>query len=346
METVPKKPATIRDVASRAGVGVATVSRVINDSPLVSPATRSHVLNVIAELDFVPSTSARRLSLGRTMTIAVIAPFFTRPSVMERLRGIKESLANSRYDLTLYNVETIERRDACMRDVPRRERADGVLIISLSPQDADIPVLQQADVPIILIDANHACLSSMTRVIVDDVAGARAATQHLIELGHRRIGYVSDFIETPFNFTSSRYRLQGYRQALDEAGISFRPQYHLQGEHGRNQARQMAHALLSLPERPTAIFAASDTQAFGVMEAARDLQIRVPEELSIIGYDDIEVAEYLNLTTIRQLLYESGNRGVSLLLNRLANMQAEPVVEVLPTELIVRRTTAPPMHEF
>ena len=132
METVPKKPATIRDVASRAGVGVATVSRVINDSPLVSPATRSHILNVIAELDFVPSTSARRLSLGRTMTIAVIAPFFTRPSVMERLRGIKESLADSPYDLTVYNVETIERRDACIRDIPRRERADGVLIISLS----------------------------------------------------------------------------------------------------------------------------------------------------------------------------------------------------------------------
>lgn len=278
------------------------------------------------------------------MTVAVIAPFFTRPSVLERLRGINESLADSQYELTVYNVETIERRNTCMRDVPRRERADGVLIISLSPQDADLPALQNANVPIVLIDANHPGLTLMNRVVVDDVAGACVATQHLIDLGHRRIGYISDLLETPFNFTSSRFRLQGYQQALASAGIAYWPEYHVQGEHGRAQARQMAHHLLKLPERPTAIFAASDTQAFGALEAARDLKIQVPEELSIIGYDDIEVAEYLGLTTIRQLLYESGIRGVHLLLERLENPQAEPVEEILPTELIVRRTTAPPVN--
>jgi len=185
----------------------------------------------------------------------------------------------------------------------------------------------------------------MTRVVVDDVAGGREATRHLIDLGHRRIGFISDFLETPFNFTSSRFRLQGYQQALASAGIEFCPKYHIQGEHGRLQARQMAHQLLALPERPTAIFAASDTQAFGSLEAARDLQIRVPDELSIIGYDDIEVAEYLGLTTIRQLLFDSGVRGVHLLLDRLKNPQAEPIEEILPTQLIVRRTTAPPNIE-
>ena len=172
------KQVTIRDIAREAGVGLGTVSRVINDSPLVSEATRQRILNVIDKLNYVPSTTARRLSLGKTLTIAAIVPFFTRPSAIERLRGIESTLAESEYDLNIYNVETVQRRDACIREIPRRERADGVLIISLSPRDADIPYLANADVPIVLIDANHPSLTSLNRVIVDDVKGGQVATQH------------------------------------------------------------------------------------------------------------------------------------------------------------------------
>jgi DNA-binding LacI/PurR family transcriptional regulator len=336
------KTATIRDVAKQAGVGLGTVSRVINDSPQVSTATRQRVLEVISELNYIPNPTARRLSLGKTLTVAVVVPFFTRPAQIERLRGIENSLAESEYDLIIYNVETVQRRDACLHEIPRKERADGVIIIALSPRNEDIPYLARADVPIVLVDANHPSLSQLNRVITDDVAGGQLATQHLLDLGHRRIGYISDYLETPFNFTSSRDRYTGYRAALQAASIPFQPEYHCQGEHGVYEAYVMAMEMLALPNPPTAIFAASDTQAMGVLQAAREKHIRVPEDLSIIGYDDIELAEYLGLTTVRQLLYESGQRGVELLLDILQEQQNEPVCETLPIELVVRSTTAPP----
>ncbi len=341
METVPKRSVTIRDVARKAGVGLGTVSRVINGSPMVSDATRKRVLNVIAELDFVPNPTARRLSLGKTLTIAVIVPFFTRPAHLERLRGIQDSLAESEYDLIIYNVDTIQRRDACLQEVPRRERADGVLVIALSPRDEDLPSLEKADVPIVLIDANHPSLTQLNRVIVDDVQGGYEATRHLLELGHRKIGYISDPLQTAFNFTSSRDRYRGYRKALEEAGIAFRPEYHGQGEHGRYEAQRLAEEMLALPDPPTAIFAASDTQALGVLEAARSSGLGVPEDVSVIGYDDIEIAEYLGLTTIRQLLFELGQRGVEILLRAIEGPDLKPVTEVLPTELVPRKTTGP-----
>ncbi|MGQ0600525.1 MAG: LacI family DNA-binding transcriptional regulator [Anaerolineales bacterium] len=333
---------TIRHVAQKAGVGLATVSRVINHSPLVSPATRQRVLDVIAELNFVPSPTARRLSLGRTLTIAVITPFFTRPAFVERLRGVESVVADSEYDLVLYNVESSERRDHYFRSVPRRERTDGVLIISLPPRNEDVPYLSESPVPVVLIDANHPSLTGLNRMIVDDVDGGRQAVQHLIQLGHRRIGYISDGFHTPFNFTASYDRYQGYLHALELTGIPVRSDYHAQGDHGRAEAKRLALQMLCLPERPTGIFAASDTQAMGVMEAARELGLAVPDDLSVVGYDDIEVAEYLGLTTVRQLLFESGQRGVNLLLRVLSSPPGAPVCEVLPTELIVRRTTAPP----
>lgn len=338
------KNATIRDVARKAGVGLGTVSRVINGSPSVSDVTRQRVMDVIKELNFVPSPTARRLSLGKTLTISVIVPFFTRPAEMERLRGIQNKVAESDYDLIIYNVENTLQRDAYMRQIPRRERTDGVIIISLSPRNEDIPYLLHAGIPIVLVDANHPSLSMLNRVIVDDVDGGRKATQHLIDLGHRRIGLISDYLVDPLNFTSSRDRYQGYRQSLEEAGIPFIPEYHRQGEHGRTQAYRMTLELLSLSRPPTAIFATSDTQAMGVLQAARDLGLNVPRDISVIGYDDIEVAEYLGLSTIRQLLFKTGQRGVELLLDILNQPQLQPVCEVMPTELVVRGTTAPPKN--
>ena len=330
---------TIRDVAKHAGVGLGTVSRVLNNSPLVSKATRQHVLDVIAELNYSPSPTARRLSLGKTLTVAAIVPFFTRPSFIERLRGVESALAESEYDLIVFNVETIERRDACFRDIPRRERVDGMLIISLAPRDEDTARFATANVPVVLVDATHPALSW---TVTDDVTGGQLATQHLIDLGHRRIGYISDPLESPFNFTSSRNRYQGYCQALEAAGIPFRSEYHREGEHGRYEARHLADELLSLPEPPTAMFAASDTQAIGVLESARDANLTLPRDLSVIGYDDIEISEYLGLTTMRQLMFESGRQSVGLLLEMLENPEAKAVHRVLPTELIVRGTTAPP----
>jgi len=329
---------TIRDVAKRAGFGVGTVSRVLNDHPSVSEPTRQKVLQAITELDYAPNPVARRLSLGKTLTIAVIVPFFTRPSFVGRLRGVEYALADSEYDLILFNVETTAKRDVYFRSVPRRERVDGLLIISLSPRDADVDRFLQTGVPTVLVDARH---PRMSRAVIDDVTGGRVATQHLIHLGHRKIGYVSDKLENPFNFVSSRDRYEGYCQALEEADIPFRPEYHCQGEHGCEEARAMARTLLSLSNPPTAIFAASDTQAIGVLQAAEDAGLRVPEELSVIGYDDIDIAEYLHLTTVRQPLFVSGVEGVEMLLESIAAPSPNPRQVLLPTELVVRGTTAP-----
>lgn len=332
-------PATIRDVARHAGVGVGTVSRVLNDSPAVSAQTRDKVLAAIEALDYSPNVIARRLSLGKTLTIAVIAPFLTRPSVVERLRGVESVLADSEYDLVVYNVESGSRYETYFRDIPRREQIDGLLVISLRPPEAHVRRLLSFGGPTILVDIAH---PDFSRVVIDDVEGGRKATQHLLDLGHRRIGFLSDFTDSSFNFTANRYRFSGYEQALAAYGIATQPIYSVHGEHSRESAYEQASKLLTLPEPPTAIFATCDTLATGVLEAAHDLELSVPEDLSIIGYDDIEIAEYLNLTTIRQQLFESGVRGGELLLEAIESPPDIPCEIVLPTELVVRATTAPP----
>ncbi|GAB4443787.1 MAG: LacI family DNA-binding transcriptional regulator [Chloroflexi bacterium OHK40] len=331
--------ATIRDVARAANVGLGTVSRVLNNSPLVSPATRQRVLNVIAELNYTPSQIARNFASGKTLTVATIAPFFTRPSVVERLRGIELMLSASNYNLVVFNVETVERRDVCLRDVPRRDRTDGLLVISLSPRPQEVAMLRQTGVPVVLIDT---VADGMAGVYVDDVAGGDLATCHLIELGHRRIGFVGDSLEEvqAFNFTSSRNRLRGYLQALERYGIVPNPAYQRHGIHGRYEARVLARELLQLAEPPTAIVAASDTQAMGVLEAARDLGVEIPASLSVVGYDDIDIAEYLGLTTVHQPLFDSGARGVEILFAALSGEPVAPAHELLPIKLIPRATTA------
>lgn len=330
--------ATIRDVARAAGVGLGTVSRVLNNSPLVSPATRRRVLEAIAELHYTPSQIARSFSLGKTLTIATIAPFFTRPSVVERLRGIEATLAGNGYNLVVFNIETAARRDACLRDVPRADRCDGVLIISLSPRPAEVEALLATGLPTVLIDA---AAEGLPGVGIDDVAAGELATRHLIELGHSRIGFIGDSraYTATFNFTSSWDRHAGYLMALEQAGICSCPAYERFGYHGRFEARLLARELLELPEPPTAIFAASDTQALGVLEAAQDLGVAVPAGLSVIGFDDIDIAEYLGLTTVRQPLYESGAQGTELLFSLLAGQAPVDHTEHLPVELIARRTT-------
>lgn len=330
---------TIRDVARHAGVGVGTVSRVLNNNPSVSQSTRRRVLATIEELNFQPSLMARRLSLGKTFNVAVIVPFFTRPVFIERLRGIEYGLAKSDFDLVLFNVETVDRREACFRNIARRERIDGLLVISLSPWAEEADLILNSQVPTVLIDARH---PELNRLIIDDVEGGREATEHLLKLGHRRIGFISDYLENPFGFVSSRDRFEGYYMALEAADVAFRPEFHRQGRHSQDQAKQLALELLALPEPPTAIFAASDTQAIGVLAAAREMGLHVPAELSVVGYDDIEVAEYLGLTTMRQPSFKLGVESVDLLLESIEHPDNEPEELYFATELVVRATTATP----
>jgi len=318
---------------------VGTVSRVLNESPRVSESTRQRVLRVMDELDYAPNPFARRLSLGKTLTLAVIVPFFTRPSFVERLRGVEAAISETEYDLVLYNVETVTKRDACFESVPRSGRIDGLLILSLSPNDDHADHLRASGVPTVLVDADH---RDLPRLIVDDIGGGRMATQHLIELGHERIGFVGDTFPNAFNFTSSYHRYLGCRRALAAVGIAENEDYYATGEHAMDVARELSHRLLSLKPRPTAIIAASDTQALGVLEAARDRGIAVPDELSVVGYDDIEIAEYLDLTTVRQPLFESGWHGTHRLLTVIDEGEPDMFREQLHVELVVRGTTVAP----
>lgn len=333
-------PATIRDVAKKAGVGLGTVSRVLNESPRVSEATRQRVLDVIEELEYIPSPLARKFSLGKTLTIAAAIPFFTRPSAVGRLRGIANTLADTEYDLIVIDLEEPERHEAYFSKLARGVQVDGVLLISIAPKRETLERIVQIGTPLVLIDVNDPALVEYNRVIVDDVQGGRLATNYLLESGHHQVGYIGDSYSEGEYFTSSTHRLEGYRLALEEAGIQARDDCCSQGPHGRYEARLMANEMLQLEDPPTAIFAASDTQAVGVLEAARDAGLQVPQDLSVIGYDDIEIAEHLGLTTVRQLLFESGERGVKLLLEKIQDPHKESQTIELPTELIVRDTTA------
>ena len=327
---------TIAKVAQEAGVGVGTVSRVLNGSAAVSDTTRRHVLDVVAELGYEPNATARALSTGRTAAVGVIAPFFTRSSVIERLRGVAPALTGAGYQLILVDVERPEQRDAAFRSLIGR--VDGLLSISLPPSPADLERLTAAGVPVVLVDHAHDRLPTIT---VDDAEGGRLATVHLLELGHERIAFAGDTVDGVHGGSASSRRCVGYQRALEEAGVPLRPELVTLGPHDR-EATTMLDDLLSLADPPTAVFAASDLQGLAVVEAAREAGVRVPEDLSVVGFDDIELARYAGLTTVAQPLEVSGRRGAELL---LAALDGRPVTEPrqhLPLELVVRGTTAPP----
>lgn len=338
-----RRKVTIRDVAREAGVSPGTVSRALNRSGLVKKETRERILEVVEALDYRPNIIARRLSTGRTLTLKVFVPYFTRPSVNERLNGVVSAMADTEYDLIIHNVATPEQRQTCFETLPRPDEVDGALIISLTPTGEEIEALSQSEVPIVFVDVNQPDLAMFSQVCVDDVAGGRAATEYLTALGHVRIGFIGDEVNDVFHFTSSEDRHLGYVQALEAADIPVRDAYYSEDTHGRKHARAQAAALLRLPEPPTAIFAASDIQAVGALQAAEDLGLGVPEDLSVIGYDDIELAEIMQLSTMRQLLQRSGQLGVELLLDQLQDPATAPVHRTLPTTLVTRKTTdAPP----
>lgn len=338
-----KKTVTIRDVARAAGVSVATASRALNGRTVVSAQTRERILAVVEELGFTPSPAARRLSLGRTLTVGVVMSFLTRPQAAERLRGIDAVLTDSEFDLVVYNVESVQKRDHYFGTLVASHRADGLLVVSLPPPREAMAVLKRAPVPVVFIDVHVPWVRAMPRVVGDDVAGGAIAARHLLDLGHRRIGFIGDAANSPFGFTSSQDRLAGATRELAAAGVHLPEEWVGLGAHGRYEARALAlRMLLARGDRPTAIIAASDTQALGVLAAAHEAGINVPEGLSVIGYDDIEAADYVGLTTIRQHLFESGRQGAELLLAEMRQRSATAPVVRLSPELVVRATTTHP----
>jgi DNA-binding LacI/PurR family transcriptional regulator len=268
--------------------------------------------------------------------------FLTRPQAAERLRGVDAVLTDSEFDLVIYNVESVQKRDHYLGSLAGSQRTDGLVVMSLPPPVEAVPALGHAPVPVVFIDVHTPSVAQIPRVIGDDGAGGALAARHLLGLGHRRIAFIGDALENPFGFTSSRDREKGLATELAAAGIDIPPEWIGYGAHGRYEARELARRMLTADSRPTAIFAASDTQALGVIAAARELGLHVPDDLSVVGYDDIEAADYVGLTTVRQQLFESGRRGAEMLLAEIAHRSEQPPVARLEPDLVVRATSAPP----
>ena len=218
-----KKAVTIRDVAGTAGVSVATASRALNGKQVVNPETRDRVLAAMDELGFTPSPAARRLSLGRTLTIGVVISFLTRPQAAERLRGVDAVLADSEFDLVIYNVESVEKRDHYLATLAHSQRTDGLLVMSLPPPPEAVRGLDRRPSRSSSSTSTRRRSPSMPQVVGDDVAGGALAARHLLELGHRTIGFIGDAVENPFGFTSSRDRQLGFRRELGRPASRSRP---------------------------------------------------------------------------------------------------------------------------
>lgn len=327
---------TIHDVALEAGVGIGTVSRVVNNSPRVKPTTRERVQAAIDKLQYKPDPIARSMISKRMNSLGVIVPFFTRPFFMEVLRGVEAVSARLGRELVLYNVETDAQRDRYFLELHMRRKVDGVLIVSLPLDDSVSCRLGNSGLPVVLIDAYSPMFTSL---VVNNVEGAYQAVKCLIDKGHRCIGFINGEIEGNFKFNQANDRLIGLHRAFGEAGLLFEPELVLISEWNRMGGKQAALQLLSRQKRPTAIFAASDLQAIGVLEAAKELGIAVPEQLSVMGFDDIEVSELLGLSTVQQPIQEMGEVGAAKLLELIDNSTQAPELIRFDTKLVERDTT-------
>lgn len=332
---------TISDVAEKAGVGIGTVSRVLNGNPHVSEHTRRQVLDAIAALDFKPSSAARKLSRKvKNQAIGIIVqPFDSYHSFAERLRGIQIYLDDTApdFDLMLYSVSSLEHFNFRLRQIVRDRSVDALVIIDLDIDDAQREALEGMRIPFVGI--NHFGQATWPRVGTDNFAGGYLATRYLIEQGHSLIAYVGDIFESLYHYPTSAQRHAGYQQALREAGIELHPGFVKLAPYGYEFAHQLTLQLFELDEMPTAIFAMSDIQAMGCIAALRERNLRVPDDVSVIGYDDLDVSLPMGLTTVRQHLELSGRYAAEYLLQQINEVSTQTLPVLPPLEVIPRLST-------
>jgi LacI family transcriptional regulator len=337
---------TISDVAERAGVSAMTVSRVVNNSGYSSQETRTRVESAIAELGYVPNALARQLRSKRTKTLALVVSDISNPFFTTIARGVEDVAARHGFSVMYCNTDESEREEAQYLLMLVERQVDGVLLVPAGRSGTSFRLLQAHRMPVVVLDrrvAGH----HVDGVRCDSEAGAHALTRHLIELGHRRIAVLTG----RRTISTSVDRVAGCRRALEEAGLALddalvRYGGFTFGNLHQADGHRMARAVLaSAVDRPTAIFAVNNFIAFGAIRALHEAGIRVPDGMSVVAFDDLPT-EWVSdpfLTVAAQPAYEIGRRGAAMLLDRLAGERIAEVEDVvLPFELIIRRSSAPP----
>jgi len=335
---VKNDPLSIKDIARAANVSHSTVSRALRNSPVVNAETTERIKRIAQEANFRVSAVGRSLATGRTNSVGVVVTTLSDPFIAEVVTGLESAAASRGYSVILASSRGDAIQEMKVVQSFEERRVDGIVVMDSRVGSVYLPVLAEMKIPIVLINSHHPG-EFMYSVAIDQIAASRAATKFLIQLGHRRIGYIAD----RFGAQSNAGRLAGYREALESFDIPYVPELVAQGDSLPEGGLHAAEQLLSLNERPTALFCYNDMTAIGALSAAHIHGLRVPDDLSVVGFDDLAIASYSQppLTTVRQPKQEMGRIAMEILLNLLNGSAAESSRKV-PGELIVRESTAPP----
>jgi LacI family transcriptional regulator, repressor for deo operon, udp, cdd, tsx, nupC, and nupG len=334
------RSATIEDVATTAKVSVATVSRALRGLPNVAAATRARVEKVAAELQYRPDPNASRLAAGRSFTVGMAVPILGQWYFSQVVAGAQGVLAAAGYDLLLMGVGSGEARRRFVNEWALiQKRVDGLILVDLRLDRTEVAELERASVIVSTVGDRYAPFSSVN---VDNHNAAVLATKHLIDLGHRRIGLIgAQTSAVSIEFSVPQERRSGYRDALQRAGIPHDPSLESWAEFTIESGEDAMRKLLSLREPPTAVFAMSDEMAMGAMHVARQAGLRIPEDISFVGFDDHDLSQVIGLSTIRQSVVRAGELAARFVVDSIAE-DTGPQHSVEDVELIVRTTTAPP----
>ena len=336
----PAVRATIEDVAAAADVSVATVSRALRGLPNVAASTRSRVEQVATRLNYQADPAARRLATGRSRSIAVIVPFVNTWYCAEIMAGVEAVCAEAGYDMVVIAIRTEhgDRRPIDSTEALHR-RVDGIVIVDVALAPAELDEMIGRGLSVVSIGPP---LTGCPSTGIDDVAVGRMATEHLLGLGHRRIGMIGDTTDTVFGFIVPTLRQTGYEQALASAEIELDDRLVVDGSFTVQGGAEAFEELMRLDDPPTAIFAMGDIMALGAMQRARELGIDIPHDVSIVGVDDQPIAEALGLTTVHQDVAEHGARVARWLVDLLRDDDHSVERFIAPIRLVERTTTAVP----
>jgi len=330
---------TIKDIAREVGVSPSTVSRALSDSPLISEKTKQNVRKVAQRLGYERNELARGLVKGSSGAVGLVVADITNPFFSDIAQGVGEVAHRFGYGVMLCDTAGKANRESDYIRLLRRKRVDGLILTSATINDPCLKDLAKTRTPFILV--SRLCRSvDAPYVVVDDRAGARLAVEHLINLGHQHIG----FIGGPADVQSSRDRMVAYREALQEHGLAEKEKWMGFSDFTQTAGRKAGQQMLSLPERPSAIFAANDMIALGVLEVAEEMGFLIPDDLSLVGYNDISYASLprIQLTTVAQPTFEMGKIATKWLLSVLSNEEILPLYRILEPHLVARSTTTRP----